>query len=39
MARCSFASLAGNYRGSIDLYTDAVTVLEPPMPREGSRRI
>ena len=29
-----FASLAGNYRD-----TDGITALEPPMPRQGSRRI
>ena len=34
-----FAPLAGNYLGEIDLDTDGVTVLEPPMPRQGSRRI
>ena len=28
-----FASLAGNYRD-----TDGITALEPPMPRQGSRR-
>ena len=34
-----FASLAGNYLGQIDVDTDGVTVLEPPMPYQGSRRI
>ena len=34
-----FASLAGNYLGQIDVDTDGVTVLEPPMPHQGSRRI
>ena len=34
-----FAPLAGNYLGEIDLDRDGVTVLEPPMPRQGSRRI
>src|SRR5215470_14753637 len=34
-----FASLAGNYLGQIDLGTGAVTVLEPPVPRQGARRV
>jgi virginiamycin B lyase len=34
-----FASLAGNYLGQIDLKTSAATVLEPPVPRQGARRI
>jgi virginiamycin B lyase len=34
-----FASLAGNYLGQIDLETGATTVLEPPMPRQGARRV
>ena len=34
-----FASLAGNYLGQIDLDTGAVTVLEPPVPRQGARRV
>jgi hypothetical protein len=34
-----FASLAGNYLGQIDLETGAVTVLEPPVPRQGARRV
>ena len=33
------ASLAGNYLGQIDLETGAVTVLEPPVPRQGARRV
>jgi virginiamycin B lyase len=32
-----FASLAGNYLGQIDLETGGVTVLEPPVPRQGAR--
>jgi virginiamycin B lyase len=34
-----FASLAGNYLGRIDLETGATTVLEPPVPRQGARRV
>jgi virginiamycin B lyase len=34
-----FASLAGNYLGQIDLATGTVTVLEPPVPRQGARRV
>ena len=34
-----FASLAGNYLGEIDLDTGGVTVLEPPVPRQGARRV
>ena len=34
-----FASLAGNYVGQIDLDTAYVTVLEPPVPDQGARRI
>ena len=34
-----FASLAGSYLGRIDLETGAVTVLEPPVPRQGARRV
>jgi len=34
-----FASLAGNYLGQIDLGTGGVTVLEPPVPRQGARRV
>src|SRR5438067_833812 len=34
-----FASLAGNYLGRIDLETGTATVLEPPVPRQGARRV
>jgi len=34
-----FASLAGSYLGQIDLSTGAVMVLDPPVPRQGARRI
>jgi virginiamycin B lyase len=34
-----FASLAGNYLGRIDLETGTATVLEPPSPRQGARRV
>jgi virginiamycin B lyase len=34
-----FASLASNYLGQIDLETGGVTVLEPPVPRQGARRV
>jgi hypothetical protein len=34
-----FASLAGNYLGQIDLETGTTTVLEPPVPRQGARRV
>jgi hypothetical protein len=34
-----FASLAGNYLGQVDLRTGAATVLEPPVPRQGARRV
>src|SRR6201987_3686834 len=34
-----FASLAGNHLGQIDPAADAVTVLEPPVPRQGARRV
>jgi virginiamycin B lyase len=34
-----FASLAGNYLGQIDLATGNATVLEPPVPRQGARRV
>jgi virginiamycin B lyase len=34
-----FASLAGNYLGQIDPEADTVTVLEPPVPRQGARRV
>src|SRR5438874_12125266 len=33
------ASLAGNYLGRIDLETGIATVLEPPVPRQGARRV
>ena len=34
-----FASLAGSYVGRIDPATGAATVLEPPVPDQGSRRV
>jgi virginiamycin B lyase len=34
-----YASLAGNYVGLIDTKTGQVTVLEPPTPGQGSRRV
>jgi virginiamycin B lyase len=34
-----FASLAGNYLGQIDPETGRATVLEPPVPRQGARRV
>jgi virginiamycin B lyase len=34
-----FASLAGNYLGRVDRATGGVTVLEPPVPRQGARRV
>lgn len=34
-----YASLAGNYIGHIDTRTGQVTVLEPPTPDQGSRRV
>ena len=34
-----FASLAGDYLGQIDLETGGVTVLDPPVPRQGARRV
>src|ERR1700751_3939392 len=34
-----FASLAGSYLGQINRETGAVTVLEPPVPRQGARRV
>jgi virginiamycin B lyase len=34
-----FASLAGSYVGRIDPATGDVTVLEPPVPEQGSRRV
>lgn len=34
-----FASLAGSYIARIDTATGAATVLEPPTPRQGARRV
>ncbi len=34
-----FASLAGSYVGHIDTRTGAATVIEPPTPRQGARRV
>ena len=34
-----FASLAGSYVGRIDPASGAATVIEPPTPRQGARRI
>ena len=34
-----YASLAGSYVGQVDPATDDVTVLEPPVPDQGSRRV
>jgi virginiamycin B lyase len=34
-----YASLAGNYIARIDPATGAATVIEPPAPRQGARRI
>ena len=34
-----FASLAGSYVGRIDAETGEVTVLEPPTPNQGARRV
>ena len=34
-----YVSLAGSYLGRIDLETGAVSVLEPPVPQQGSRRV
>jgi virginiamycin B lyase len=34
-----FASLAGNYLGQINLETGTATVLEPPVARQGARRV
>ncbi len=34
-----FASLAGSYVGRIDLATGAATVLQPPTPNQGARRV
>jgi virginiamycin B lyase len=34
-----YASLAGNYIARIDTATGAATVIEPPTPRQGARRV
>src|SRR6201982_3400829 len=34
-----FASLAGRHLGQLDPEADTVTVLEPPVPRQGARRV
>jgi virginiamycin B lyase len=34
-----YASLAGNYVGRIDTATGKATVLEPPTPQQGARRV
>lgn len=34
-----FASLAGSYVGRVDTRSGEVTVLEPPTPRQGARRV
>jgi virginiamycin B lyase len=34
-----YASLAGSYLGKIDLQNGAATVLEPPTPGQGARRV
>jgi virginiamycin B lyase len=34
-----FASLAGSYIGHIDATSGEITVLEPPMPGQGARRV
>lgn len=34
-----FASLAGSYVARIDLHTGKATVLEPPTPNQGARRV
>jgi virginiamycin B lyase len=34
-----YASLAGDYVGKIDLATGAATVLSPPTPNQGARRV
>jgi virginiamycin B lyase len=34
-----YASLAGSYVGSLDITSGAVTVLEPPTPGQGARRV
>jgi virginiamycin B lyase len=34
-----FASLAGSYVGRVDIESGAITVLEPPTPGQGARRV
>jgi virginiamycin B lyase len=34
-----YASLANSYIGDIDVQTGAVTILEPPTPNQGARRV
>jgi virginiamycin B lyase len=34
-----FASLAGSYIARVDIQTGAATVIEPPTPRQGARRV
>jgi len=34
-----YASLAGNYIARLDSKTDAATVIEPPTPKQGARRV
>jgi virginiamycin B lyase len=34
-----YASLAGSYLGAIDVDTGAATVIEPPTPEQGTRRV
>jgi virginiamycin B lyase len=34
-----YASLAGSYLGRIDLETGTASVLEPPVPKQGARRV
>jgi virginiamycin B lyase len=34
-----YASLAGSYVGQVNIETGAVTVLEPPTPNQGARRV
>jgi virginiamycin B lyase len=34
-----YASLAGSYLGQVDIETGEVTVLEPPTPAQGTRRV
>jgi virginiamycin B lyase len=37
--RCYYASLAGNHIAHIDIETGEATVIEPPTPRQGARRV